>query len=341
MLLLKRSFNLFMESDKFRFKNDNNDKSVRCFKVNFYTINRDELKSISDRLKKVEDTLDDLITGSSFYFEEGKDINRNKNESCDKVIVNLNHFRILKYEDYQKQLMRFYFIYQYYYTSLSMFSINEHYECMNRFHNKPPTYLVYAILSKSSLNSPCSQLYTKNLDYFDYYYELSVKYLNISMSNSEIDIYMLHTLLILMWIDENLNRQYISMSRVFNCVKLVQAMGLDIGDLNLNAKKANLSKFNLIKLLSIIDYNNNEVSKIFNLPKTNIFKRLDHSNYIKQIEEKNNKFLDQSSSLIPKEYYLTYEANEFYLNFHLTHINPLERDLSNKSVALITRNVSS
>jgi hypothetical protein len=320
-----------MEPSNFKFKlvkYDSSDKLARCFKVDFYTIKKNDLESISSRLKKIEDTVDKLTTDSNLCLEE-----RNNSDNHGKAAVNLRYSKILDYEDYPKQLMRFYFVYQYHYSSLPFFSINDYYKCMNHFHDKLPPYLTCAILSKSSLNSPCSQLYMKNLDYCEYYYEQSVKYLSMSMGKNEMNIYMLHTLLILQWIDVNLNRQHIGISWIFTCARLVQAMELDVGDLDYNANKANFSNFSLTRLLKIIDYNNNEISKIFNLPKIVIFKKSLYDHEDKKVKEKDSEFIDRSFSFLPKEYYLYFKANDYYLNLKLLYIQSLERDLYNKSTS--------
>ncbi|KXN74898.1 hypothetical protein CONCODRAFT_1968 [Conidiobolus coronatus NRRL 28638] len=223
-----------MES-KYKFKSykpDNNIKSGQCFKVDLYTVNQRDFEGIFKRLESVEKAVRKL----NIDYDESisKDNNNNKEvEKYGKATVNLKIIKIFNYDDYPSQLLNFYFIYQHFYSNPSFISIKEYYECMAHFNGKIPEYLVYAIMSKASLNSPSPQLYRKNLDYCNYYYELSVKHLNICISKNEIDIYMLHTLSILSWVDAVLNRQFLRFSRVATSTKLAQIMGLCSPLLNL------------------------------------------------------------------------------------------------------------
>jgi hypothetical protein len=315
---------------KYKFKlckPDNKIKPVQSFKVGLYTIDKCSLEGIFKRLENIEKIIGKLNTGCGKNMSESSDNNNKELEKYRKTTINLKVLKILNYDNYPSQLLSFYFIYQHFYSSPSLISIREYYECMAHFNGNVPEYLACAIMSKSSLNSPIPQLYKKNLYYCNYYYEQSVNYLNLSISKNEIDIYMLHTLYILSWIDMSLNRQFSRFSRIATSTKLAQILGLYSTYLNTEYTRFNISQYSLKKLLLFLKDENDEISKIFNLPKLNICKELEFDYHEMQNEEKDTSFIDRNSSLLPKEYYLTFKAHEYYLNLKYTHIDELERDL--------------
>ncbi|KXN70223.1 hypothetical protein CONCODRAFT_70862 [Conidiobolus coronatus NRRL 28638] len=327
---------IFMESKNHKFKSyqfdNNNKKSGKYFKVDFYTLNESEFISITSRLEKFEDAVSKLISYRDNNSENEGDNDTKKDENNNKSLINLSHPKIFDYKDPVKQLTNFYFIYQYYFSSPSLLSVKEYYESMSRFNNKLPDYLTYAILSRASLNSPIRQLYTKNLEYCEYYYDQSVTHLYMSMSKNEIDIYMLYALIILMWIDESMNRQFFKCSRIVTCIKLAQILGLDNIDLKVDYNKFGLPQSSLKKLLLFIRYYNNEASKIFNLPKVLMWKELEYDYSSMRLEEEMNDkhFIDFSTNILPKEYSSTYKSYEYYSGLGFTDIVELERELYSK-----------
>jgi hypothetical protein len=204
---------------------------------------------------------------------------------------------------------------------------------MAHFNGNVPEYLACAIMSKSSLNSPIPQLYKKNLYYCNYDYEQSVNYLNLSISKNEIDIYMLHTLYILSWVDVSLSRQFSRFSRIATSTKLAQILGLYSPYLNTEYTHFNISQYSLKKLLLFLKDENDETSKIFNLPKLSICKELEFDYHEMQNEEKDTSFIDRSPNFLPREYYLTFNEMKYYLNFQYTHINALKGNLYIKSAS--------
>jgi hypothetical protein len=329
-----------MESKSYEFKSyqfdNNSEKSGKSFIVDFYTLNESDIISINSRLQKFEGTVNKLINYCDNKSENSGVNGSKKGVEYNKTIVNLSHQKVLNYKDPVKQLMGFYFIYQHYFSSPSLLSVKECYESVTYFNGKLPDYLVFAILSRASLNSPIIQLYMKNLDYCKYYYDLSVKQLYICMRKNEIDIYMLYALIILMWIDESMNRQFSKCSRIVTCIKLAQILGLENVDLKSDFNQFGLSQSSLKKLLLFIKYYNNESSKVFNLPKVLMWKELEYDySSMRLEEEKNDKgFIDSSANLLPKEYNLTYKLHGYYSSLGFTDIKELERDLYSKNANL-------
>jgi hypothetical protein len=310
----------------------NSPESYQYFDDSTYQIEEGDINGIFNRINKLEIALNKINTGANNNISE-RDVNNIKNTTKDgKVAINQDILNI-KHDDYPKQLIRFYFIYQYFYSTPSIFSINEYYECMAYFNGKIPDYLTCAIMSKSSLYSPSPQLYGKNLDYSNYYYELSVRYLNTSLGKNLINIYMLHALSILSWVDESLNRQFSRFSRVATSTKLTHILGLDNCYYKSNFSSINISEFSIKKLLGFIKINNHEISKVFSIPKINICSELEFDCYQMRNEENNTSLNDLSFKLLPKEYYFTFKAQKYYLNLKFTHINSLEGDLYSKSAA--------
>ncbi|KXN64557.1 hypothetical protein CONCODRAFT_14300 [Conidiobolus coronatus NRRL 28638] len=325
-----------MESKKHKSisgKSPNIAKSYQYSKNNFYQIKEDDLDDVYNRLELFEKTLTKAIKSSDDNISERHCNNNKETMKYRKMTINQRILKIFKYDDFPKRLISFYFTYQYFFTTPSVFSIKEYYKCMVRFNGEIPEYLTCAIMSKSSLYYPCSQLYRINLGYSNYYYELSVKYLNISMSRNEIDIYMLYALSILSWIDKSLNRQFFRFSRVSTSTKLVQVLGLTSSYFNPNSENINLSQSSLKKLLGFLMADNKEISKVFNIPKINLCKKLELDCYQMRNEENDKTLIDRSINLLPKEYKFTFKAAEYYLNLKFTHINALEKNLNSKSAA--------
>ncbi|KXN64776.1 hypothetical protein CONCODRAFT_74630 [Conidiobolus coronatus NRRL 28638] len=323
-----------MESKKHKSisrKSPDRAKSYQYPKNDFYQIKEGDLEGIFNRLEKLEKAVNKSIIGNGNNVSEMHDDNNKNIVKYGNTTINLKILKTFKYDDYPKQLMSFYFTYQYFTTTPSIFSIKEYYGCMTHFDGKIPEYLTCAIMSKSSLYSPSSQLYRKNLDYSNYYYELSVRYLNISMGRNEIDIYMLYALLILSWVDKSLNRQFSRFSRVATSTKLAQVLGLVSCYFNPNSENINLSQFSLKKLLAYVMADNQEISKVFSIPKINLCKELEVDCYQMRNEENEGSFIDRSFSLLSKEYHLTFKATEYYLNLKYTHINAIEENLFSKT----------
>jgi hypothetical protein len=315
-----------MEKNKFKFKyiktNNKEEWSNKyCKKINFKGNSGkiEKTEEISSKLNNIECILNKLIANKES--DKDKSTDNNKLESS-RALVKLSPKNLLNcYEDYPTKLIRFYFTMQLHCSYPPVMNLREYFNCNRHFNNKLPLYLTYAILSKSSLNSPTPQLYMKNIEFSNYYYNLSLQELNSEVSNGVVSIYMLHALLILIGIDQVLSRNLNKSNRLVTCIKLSQMLNLSSSPNTSTIQKLSL-------FLKFYDF---DTAQVLNKPK--LIKGTSDPKYDDfDIREEGNfddlAIFNLNNEDLPKDYRLTFEACRNFIHLIFPKIDSLERDLN-------------
>ncbi|KXN73512.1 hypothetical protein CONCODRAFT_83424 [Conidiobolus coronatus NRRL 28638] len=316
-----------METNKFKFKyikpiNKEGWSNKYCKKINFKDESNklDKTEEISSKLNNIEFILNKLIANKEKDKDKSTD---NKVVNNNRAIIKLNPKSSLNYyEDYPKKLIKFYFTMQLYCSYPPVMNLREYFNCNHHFKNKLPLYLTYAILSRSSLNSPIPQLYMKNVEFSNYYYNLSLQDLEKEVSSGKISIYMLHALIILIALDVVLSRSLNISNRLMTCIKLSQMLDLT----------SHPSISSVQKLQVFLNYLDNDTSQVFNKPKL-IRDGIDLNNDDYNINEKDSiedlvDFNITDGIDLPEDYKLNFEARKNFIYLLFPKVDALERNFN-------------
>jgi hypothetical protein len=315
-----------METNKFKFKyikpsNKEEWSNKYCKKINFKGNSGkiEKTEEISSRLNNIEFKLNKLIDSS----KDKDSSTENRVVVSNGLLVNLSPMSILsRYEDYPAKLIKFYFTMQLYCSYPPVMNLREYFSCNSHFNNKLPPYLMYAILSRSSLNSPIPQLYMKNTEFSNYYYRLSLQELEKEVSNGKISIYMLHTLIILIALDVVLSRSLNISNRLITCIKLSQMLDLS----------SYPSILTVQKLKVFLNYLDNDTSKVFNKPKL-IRDDIDlnYDDYNINEDDSLDDLVDfniNDSIELPEDYQLTFKARKNFIYLLFPKVDILEKNFN-------------
>lgn len=283
-------------------------------KVDFYTLNENDIEGFKNRLDIIESLLNKLINDEDRSKCIDDYYNSVKEKYNSRALANSNQSKVLHYEDYPRHLMVYYFTMQFHCSYPPILNIKEYFQCIEYFNTNVPEYLISAIMCKSSLTSPHPQLFAKNAEYCDYYYGLSIKQLNQSFNNGNLEVYMLYTIFILLGVCQDLNRHSDKGALFVKCVKLVQILGIDDLESNPLFNQLNLSPQSIKKLLLYVRYYNNEACKIFNLPKLIKYKELHFGDFDVIEEEKYEELIDFQISTLSKDYFLAFKSFRAFSN---------------------------
>ncbi|KXN73511.1 hypothetical protein CONCODRAFT_3467 [Conidiobolus coronatus NRRL 28638] len=304
---------------KIKFKNiqpkyDSNNSPAPSNKVYFYTLNENDIEGFTNRLDSIENLLNKLINNEDKSKCIDDYYNNEKEKYNSRALISMSQSKILHYEDYPRHLITYYFTMQFYCSFPPILNIKEYFQCAEYFNTNVPEYLISAIMCRSSLTSPHSQLFAKNREFSDYYYCLSMKQLNESFINGNLEVYMLYTIFILLGVGQDLNRHSDKGALLVKCVKLVQILGIDDLENNPLFNQLNLSPQTIKKLLLYVRYYNNEACKIFNLPKLIKYKELHFDDFNVIEEEKYEELIDFQVNSLSKDYFLAFKSFRTFVN---------------------------
>ncbi|KXN73510.1 hypothetical protein CONCODRAFT_3466 [Conidiobolus coronatus NRRL 28638] len=143
---------------------------------------------------------------------------------------------------------------------------------------------------------------------------------------------MIQALVILLLIDDSINRYPYKCARLVTIIKLAQAIGIDNPGFNLNYNQHKISPLTVQKLLLFVKYFNNETSNIYNLPKLLKFNELKCDDYNIRENFHEDEFVKNSYKALQKNYLLSFMAYKS-VNYVFQKVDELERDIGIKSAS--------
>jgi hypothetical protein len=326
--------------------NDNNNWSNTYYDV----VNGDEfskgtsISKVNRRLDNIEGVLTKAlpIINRVLDRKECKPVNYKRKydyDSCSEssgdhettIISHYSDIKTLKYQDYPKFMLSFYFTIQEYCSFPPVMDLHEFFNCTKVNSNSVPDHLMSAIISHASLNSPHPILHLQNVEYSDYYYKLSIIQMTGLLATP--NIYVIQTLLILCGIDEALHRPLQKFERVTSAIKLAQAMGMDkqdelvegfLPDHFMGASKETIKK--LWVLVKTIDW---EMSKTRSRPP---LVQTDDDWILPTCKSYKDQALIRHCMIsLPKEYIQLFEACTQFAKIAIPAFAIMEKDQNNQS----------